>query len=386
MKKKLDQLKDKLFEKIHHNNLIYNTCWEDPRIDRALLQFDENSEIVMITSAGCNALDYLLDQPKSIHCIDLNFRQNALLELKKSIIKKGDFDMLFKFFGSGKHQNARNIYEALLRDEMTFSAHKFWDDKIDTFYSSNPQKTFYFKGTSGSFAWIFKKYLDGKKERKHLIKKLFNSDSIKDQREAYAELEPLLLNKMVLWMMQRHITMSLLGVPRAQRQLILNEYKNGMADFIKENLRHIFTEIPIDDNYFWRLYIKGRYSKNCCPSYLKKENFELLKNNLDKISIDTSSVSQFLKDNPKEYSHFILLDHQDWMSHHAPEALREEWELILQNSRPGTKILLRSAAQSIDFLPKFVLDQIDFVSDHEKTKHKEDRVGTYGSTYLGIVA
>ncbi|TAE49008.1 MAG: DUF3419 family protein, partial [Cytophagales bacterium] len=62
-KQSLNQLRDKIFQNIHSNNLIYNTCWEDPRCDREMLQFKNDSKVVMITSAGCNALDYLLDSP-----------------------------------------------------------------------------------------------------------------------------------------------------------------------------------------------------------------------------------------------------------------------------------------------------------------------------------
>ena len=34
-----------------------------------------------------------------------------------------------------------------------------------------------------------------------------------------------------------------------------------------------------------------------------------------------------------------------------PAALAEEWELILANSRPGTRILLRSAGLDLSFVP-----------------------------------
>jgi S-adenosylmethionine-diacylgycerolhomoserine-N-methlytransferase len=50
------------------------------------MELDRHSSVVMITSAGCNALDYLLDDPARIHAIDVNFRQNALLELKQTLI------------------------------------------------------------------------------------------------------------------------------------------------------------------------------------------------------------------------------------------------------------------------------------------------------------
>ena len=89
--------------------------------------------------------------------------------------------------------------------------------------------------------------------------------------------------------------------------------------------------------------------------------------------------------NPGEYSHYVLLDHQDWLAENDEEALKEEWELILKNSKKGTRILLRSAAKNVDFFPDFVLDKITFQEEWAGKVHLKDRVGTYASTYLGIV-
>ena len=83
----INHLRDWIFKNVHSSNLVYNICWEDPRCDRQVMNINEESKIVMITSAGCNALDYLLDNPAQIHCIDLNSRQNALVELKKALFK-----------------------------------------------------------------------------------------------------------------------------------------------------------------------------------------------------------------------------------------------------------------------------------------------------------
>jgi hypothetical protein len=62
-----------------------------------------------------------------------------------------------------------------------------------------------------------------------------------------------------------------------------------------------------------------------------------------------ATVSDFLHTHPGEYSHFVLLDHQDWLAWHQPQALAEEWRLILANSRPGSRILLRSAGNDLGF-------------------------------------
>lgn len=385
MQKKINNLKDKIFSKVHSNYLIYNTCWEDSRVDRRLLKLNNESEIVMITSAGCNALNYSLDNPKSINCIDVNSKQNALLELKKASIKNGDFNMHFSMFGDGKHKQVNKHYKTNLKQYLPDYAKDFWDKKINKFKGNGVKNSFYFFGTSGSFAWLFKKYFDLKPGARDLVKRLLNCKNLEEQKEVYNNLEPKFLNKMILWLMNRHLTMTLLGVPRAQQNLIIEKYPNAMAGFIKSNLRRVFTEIPIHDNYFWRLYLTGKYTKSCSPEYLKEENFETLQKNVDSLKTYTTTISEFLKSNPNQYSHYVLLDHQDWLAHYKPEALIEEWELILKNSFPGTKILMRSAIENIDFFPDFIKERIDWKFDVTKEMLAFDRVGTYASTYLGIV-
>ena len=108
-------LYDIFFKLTHSNKLIYNTCWEDPRADRAMLQIDSNSQMAVITSAGCNVLDYLLDDPAKIHAIDLNLRQNALLELKMAAIATLEHADFFQLFGHGQHPKIDTLYHSVLR-------------------------------------------------------------------------------------------------------------------------------------------------------------------------------------------------------------------------------------------------------------------------------
>src|SRR6516162_10556547 len=77
-----ERLSGAWFRYVHRRNLVYNTCWEDPRLDREALDLGPFDRVVVITSAGCNALDYVLEGPEHIHAVDVNFRQNALLDLK----------------------------------------------------------------------------------------------------------------------------------------------------------------------------------------------------------------------------------------------------------------------------------------------------------------
>ncbi|MBM4095115.1 MAG: DUF3419 family protein, partial [Planctomycetes bacterium] len=52
------------FQFVHQNNLVYNCCWEDPRLDRIALDLGPDDTVMVITSAGCNALDYALVGPQ----------------------------------------------------------------------------------------------------------------------------------------------------------------------------------------------------------------------------------------------------------------------------------------------------------------------------------
>ena len=382
----LNKLRKRLFGFIHTNYLIYNTCWEDPRCDRKLLELDDQSEVVMITSAGCNALDYLLEDPKHIHCVDLNPKQNSLLELKSTLFKKGNFARLFQFFGEGGNREAVSYYKKHLRTDLSEEAQSYWDKKISYFNGKGRRKTFYYCGTSGTIAYFAGQYFKLRKSLFRLLESFFQAPSLEYQTQLYQQIENKLWSRPMEWMVNRKFVMYLAGVPDSQIELFSNKYENGTVGFVQERFENVFTRLPVSENYFYHVYFHGKYSDTCCPNYLKELYFDDIRERVDRIQTYTTSLSQFLRDNPGSYSHYVLLDHQDWLAFYDKEALEEEWQLILENSKPGTKILMRSAAEQIEFFPDFVKEQVEFIPQEDLHKiHNEDRVGTYGSVYVGIV-
>jgi len=145
------------------------------------------------------------------------------------------------------------------------------------------------------------------------------------------------------------------------------------------------SDLPARENYFWRVYITGSYTRSCCPNYLREENFAALAARTERVHPHTCTVSQFLQQHPGAYSHYVLLDHQDWLAHHAPQALAEEWALIFANSRPGTRVLMRSAGLDLGFVPADVRRRLRFFPERTEPLHLIDRVGTYGSLHFAEV-
>jgi S-adenosylmethionine-diacylglycerol 3-amino-3-carboxypropyl transferase len=386
--KSITQLKaahDKLFQHVHGSNLIYNCAWEDPRIDRELMQLDADSQVVMITSAGCNSLDYLLDNPAQIHAIDVNHRQNALLELKMALIKRNKFDDLFEMFGIGSHMDYTAIYQSV-RPQLSETAQKFWDRRITFFNPKSLKKSFYYHGTSGVAAWVMGNALFRLRPNiKNFAVCLLDAKTLKEQAQAYELVEGEIWGKFTNWLVRQPALMTLLGVPRPQIKLIEDSYPGGLTGYVKDKLKHVMTELPIEDNYFWRVYITGSYTLNCCPNYLRSENQGVLRERMDRLKPYTGTVANFLRENPGCYSHYVLLDHQDWLAWNDPVALREEWDLILANSRPGTKILMRSAGLDLSFVPDEIRARLRFQPERTESMHQLDRVGTYGSTHFAEV-
>ena len=379
-KKLISHTHDFMFNMVHSHCLIYNVCWEDPRIDRQVLNLNSDSKVVVLTSAGCNTLDYLLDSPAEIHAVDVNSRQNALLHLKLALIERGCFDDLFAMFGIGSHERFREIYFSL-RKWLPPYARNFWDDKIH--YFDGAGKSFYYHGTSGVIAWILTRYLLSFGKKSHFIFDLLDAQTLEEQKEIYQKIEPILWRSFSSWLVKQPMILAMLGVPRPQIRLI-NE-QGGIVAYVSDKLKHVLTEVIIKDNYFWRVYLTGSYTRNCCPNYLKEENFAVLHANIGRVHTYNLTISDFLKSNPDTYSHFVLLDHQDWLAWHHPEALQEEWHLILENSRPGSKVIMRSAGNDVCFIPETVRSSLRFFPDLTEVLHRQDRVGTYGSLHLAEV-
>jgi len=187
--------------------------------------------------------------------------------------------------------------------------------------------------------------------------------------------------------------MSLIGVPKAQRDHLESTCAQDVSDFMENCMEAVFTKLPTADNYFWRLYLFGRYSRDCCPEYLKAHNFERLKDGLvDKVHLATSDLTSFLRSHPRGFSRFVLLDHMDWLSTQSSELLQAEWQAIFERARPGAMALWRSGGSKVDYVdPLFVRmggqnrrvgDLLEYDTASAAECHARDRVHTYGSFYI----
>ncbi len=387
-----NRVSGRVFDLVQRHNLVYNTCWEDPRLDRQALDLRPDDTVLVITSAGCNALDYALAGVQRVHAVDMNPRQNALLELKLAGIRHLEFATFFQMFGRGHLPDGRSIYRDQLRDSLSAWAQRYWDKKIKFFCSK--RRTFYFRGSCGTLARLMNVYIDRVARVRPGIEKLLDARTLEEQREIYsAQVRGRFWSPPLRFLMNRNSTLSMVGVPRAQRNQVESQYDGEIARFVQDCVDAVFAELPIHDNYFWRVYINGEYSPDCCPEYLKAENFEKLKAGVaDNVSLHTNTVQGFLEDFGGTISRYVLLDHMDWLSGEFFPLLEAEWQAIVDRAAPETRIIWRSGGLKTDFLDRVrvtvrgrerpLQEILHYYRELAEQLHAKCRVHTYGSFYI----
>lgn len=380
------------FDLVHRRHLVYNTCWEDPRLDRAALRLGASDTVVAITSAGCNVLDYALGGPARIHAVDLNPRQNALLELKIAGIRALPFDDFFSLFGRGRHDGWQDLYRPLLRPHLSQWSAQFWDAHGHVFSGRTRRRSFYFHGSTGLVAWALRRYFAwiGVSDD---IEALLQARTLDDQRAVYTRVRERLFGPGLRWLLGRDLLMALLAVPEAQRAHLERSYAGGIAEFIVSRLDEVFMELPLTENYFWRVYLQGHYDPFCCPEYLRPEPFAALKAGLvDRITVHTASVEACVRSLQSPVTALVLLDHMDWLCGARFEALRAEWQAIVDAAAPAARVIWRSGGPHTDFLSAVPVnkaevrhrlgDLLTCFPDVTAPLHARDRVRTYGSFHL----
>jgi S-adenosylmethionine-diacylglycerol 3-amino-3-carboxypropyl transferase len=389
----LARLDQKVFDAIYGRSLVYNTCWEDPAVDRQALAIAPDDVMVVITSAGCNVLDYALCGPARIHAVDANPRQTALLELKLAGIRHLAHRDFFAIFGDGRHPRFEEIYHDTLRADLSPFAQHWWDRRTHWFMHSG-DGSFYFHGLSGLVARGFRAYLAMRPDARRAVERMLAAPDLQTQRHVYeSELRPRLQGPAMRWVLSRQLTMSLLGVPHPQRREVQAQHADGVAGYVIGAIDYVAREFPLATNHFWRLYLTGSYTRDCCPEYLKRDAFYRLQGGLaDRVVPHTCTVTEFLRTAPERLSKYVLLDHMDWMAGYHPEALAEEWSLLLDRARPGARAIFRSAhawPRYLDGIPvqhgrerKPLRDWLRFHHETARALTRQDRVHTYAGFHI----
>jgi S-adenosylmethionine-diacylglycerol 3-amino-3-carboxypropyl transferase len=372
---------------------VYNQIWEDPQIDLQALKLDEHSRVLTISSGGCNALNYLLENPQTITAVDLNRHHIFLLNLKIAALRflpsHADF---FNFFGFGKHDENERNYKNFIAPNLDENTRKFWEEnsmlhgkRIDFFKKGG----LYASSRNARFLGFFHRLA-------HLCgcrpEEILRAETFEEQEKIYQkQIAPFFDTFFMKAVGKLPVTMFGLGIPPQQYEELKKDLTadKTIIDVYRERVRRLACAFPIQENYFaWQAFARKYDTENrrAIPEYLKEKSYAPLQANINRLQTKIGSVTDEIKIQPKNaFNRFVFLDAQDWMN---AETLNDLWQTIAEKGERGSRIIFRTASAHSPIetnLPNALREKFVYEKDFSEKLFTQDRASIYGGFHLYIL-
>ncbi len=366
---------------------VYPQIWEDPEVDLAALNIDENSRIMTIASGGCNVMNYLTENPRRVKAVDLNPAHVALTRLKITALKHlPDYESFFMFFGhADSKQNIMN-YERYIAPNLDPFSKKYWESfsVLDGRRINYFTKNIYQFGLLGRFISVV-----------HILAKIYGKSpreilkarTMEEQKEIFDRtLGPIFDKPFVKWLCSMPVSLYGLGIPPSQFDELNKAAGGDMAALLKARLERLACQYPIQDNYFaWQAFGRSydRVNKKAVPRYLTEENYRRIKNYTDRVEVYHTSMTDFLESQPTEsLDCYVFLDAQDWMN---AAQLNDLWKQVVRTARPGARVIFRTAGEESPLgkaLSHNLLGKWSYDAEACRKMAERDRSSIYGGFHV----
>lgn len=370
---------------------VYNQIWEDPVVDLKAMRVGPDTRIVTIASGGCNVLNYLAADPKSITAVDLNPNHIALTRLKLAAFDNlPTYEDFFRFFGMANYKGNLAAYDRFIAPKLDDETRKYWQQwiplhgrRINMF-----ARNLYRYSLLGRFIGLIHVMarMKGLNLRELLIAK-----TPEEQRAAFdRNIAPFFDNKIIRALSKMPISVYALGIPPNQYDELVAASNGNVAVLFRDRIARLACDFPIADNYFaWQAFGRGydTVGREAIPDYLRKDTYDLLRHRTDRVTTKLASMTDHLAEQPEaSVDRFVLLDAQDWMTPAQCEAL---WRQITRTAAPAARVIFRTAGHETPLerkLPAGVLAKWHYEREESEAFHRQDRSSIYGGFHIYVKA
>lgn len=304
----------------------YGQCWTDGDVLLEGMDIQTNDVCFSISSAGDNTLSLLVKNPSRVIVLDPNPAQLFCLELRIAAYKTLEQLQYLELFGSNISNRRIELYKAC-KDELSPAAIAFWDRRLSIIKEGI--------GYAGKFEQYFKLFKDIIVPLAHnpnTIQDLFNTYG-KEQLKAFYKDRWDSWNWRVLFgLFFSKTVMGWLG-----RDAAFMKYAEGnMADLVFSRMEYAITELEPRSNPYMQWIFSGNHLTTL-PHPLRKHNFEIIRDRLDRIEIQRVSLSEYLKNAPdNSIERFNMSDLCEFMS---PKEFLQTLEQIVRVGKKGGRLL-----------------------------------------------
>lgn len=304
----------------------YAQVWEDTDILLEALDIKEDDNILSIASAGENSISMLIKNPKKVYAIDLNKKQIACTEFKIACYKYLEYQECMELIGVFESEKRIQLYEKI-KNNISEETRNYLDENIEFIKNGIINS-----GKFENYFKIFRKKVLPLIHNRKIRKELLQKKTREERKEFYDKKWNNLRWKMLFRIFFSRTVMGKLGRDKA-----FFRYVNvNVAKHILERTKYAITELDTSENSYLYYIISGKYNHKVLPVAYRKENFNKIKNNIDKIELVSESIETFIQREDIDYiSKYNLSDIFEYMNE---DEMCKIIEKILTKSRKGTRI------------------------------------------------
>ncbi len=360
-------IKSEVEEYAEFDIIRYAQVWEDAEILLKALDINEDDNILSIASAGENSISMLIKNPKTVYAIDLNDIQIIVVKFKIACYKYLDYEECMKLLG---------VFECENRIELYKKIKQYLSKDVKDYFRNNMEYIANGIINVGKFEHYFKLFrekilplIHSKKVRQELLEKKTREERIEFYNNKWNNLR---------WDTLFKIFFSRTVMGRLGRDKAFFRYVDvDVAEYILERTRYALTELDTSNNSYLYYIINGRYDK-VLPVAYRKENFDIIKSNIDKIVVLKESVETFIERKNIEYiTKYNLSDIFEYMSE---EQMCNIVRKMLTKSPSGSKIAYWNMLSN-KRASKYI-DELTFNEKQAESLIKKDKAFFYNQFIL----
>ena len=317
-------MKAEIENKVNFEKIRYAQCWEDADILLEAMNIQTGDIILSIASAGDNSFSMLTKNPKKVYAIDLNPTQLACVELRKKMYRYLTYEEFLTLYGV-KNGDRIELYNKI-RQYLPTSSKLFWDNHLEEIKNGIMNV-----GKFENYFKLFREKIMPLIHTKTRINQLLSKKNINERRLFYNKKWNNLRWKCLFRIFFSKFIMGHMG----RDPEFFNYVEGKVSTNILKRAKHALTELPTNENPYLRYILYGNFKEKCLPHALRRENFEKIKNNINKLETVNSSIEQFLSNKKIKIDAFNLSDIFEYMSE---ETMEELYSHIINASKKGTRI------------------------------------------------
>lgn len=288
-------------------------CWEDADVLLEALDVREGGIYLSIASAGDNTLSILSANPSLVIAVDLNPSQLACLELRKAAFSRLEYEGVLEFLGVNPSASRIAVYKSL-RELLGKDSQDFWNNNLKAV-----DLGIIHAGKFENYFRLFRKYVLPLVHGRDTVARLLKPKS-RQERELFYQDQ---------WDTWRWRQIFKLFFSRGNSE-------SGIAARILERARYALTVLAAHQNPYLEYVLTGNFQQ-ALPHYLRQENFETIRKNLDKLLLWRGDLKTALDSNISySFDGFNLSDIFGYMD---KKQYAENMRILIERSRPTGRIV-----------------------------------------------